>query len=400
MAQTNAVIRLVDGRLAWYPPGAGAAPRWLDQDGPREELRAALSQRRLNLCFAAPGADVRLLSMPVSATERRHIARSLPFTLEDDVGQAIEDLHFASCPAGPGLLAVAVCARRCMDSWRELLADFAGVARWLPEPLLLPWRQGEWCLLLEGDRALVRTSACTGFAAERDLLEPLLAAQLRAAQPPRAVIVYGSDQQADTQLLPEAVRELVQWRRGDLHTAMLVSEGGVNLNLLQGDYAQRLPLGRWWREWRAVAAVFAGAFALQLAASYADYRALSAENLALRTAVQDSYRRAFPQGQVVDAEKQLRRQLDALRGTGYSTGFVSLVEPVGAALAAMPGASISTINYNDKADEMRLNIVAADFEGVERLRSRINEAGLDAVMENSSAQGTEVRARLRVGKRS
>jgi type II secretory pathway component PulL len=49
---------------------------------------------------------------------------------------------------------------------------------------------------------------------------------------------------------------------------------------------------------------------------------------------------------------------------------------------------------------MRLNIVAVDFEGVEKLRSRINEAGLEAVMESSSTQGKRVSARLRVKKRS
>ena len=56
---------------------------------------------------------------------------------------------------------------------------------------------------------------------------------------------------------------------------------------------------------------------------------MTAENLALRGAVQDSYRKAFPKGAVVDAEKQLRRQLDALRGTGQSSGFVSLMERIG-----------------------------------------------------------------------
>lgn len=47
-----------------------------------------------------------------------------------------------------------------------------------------------------------------------------------------------------------------------------------------------------------------------------------------------------------------------------------------------------------------MNIVAADFEAVERVRSDINKAGLEAVMESSSAQGDKVRARLRVGDRS
>ena len=321
--------------------------------------------------------------------------------IEEEVATDIEELNFAHCALDRESIAVAVCARERMDAWRDLLVDFPGVAQWLPEPLLLPWREGEWCLVVEGDTLILRCGPCDGFTIERDMLAPVLAALLAERDKPDAVVVYGTDQDADTALLPEALQSRVQWRRGNLYTAMLIADSGASkLNLLQGSYAPRLPLGRWWRQWRAVAACFAIAFALQLAALYADYRNLSAENIALRTAVQDSYRVAFPRGQVVDPEKQLRRQLDALRGTAQSSGFVSLVEQVGTAVAGMPNTSIATINYNDKADEMRMNILAADFEGVERLRSRINEAGLEAVMESSSAQGDQVRARLRVGKRS
>jgi type II secretory pathway component PulL len=49
---------------------------------------------------------------------------------------------------------------------------------------------------------------------------------------------------------------------------------------------------------------------------------------------------------------------------------------------------------------MRLNIVAADFDAVERVRADINRAGLVAEMESSSADGARVRARLRVGDKS
>ena len=55
------------------------------------------------------------------------------------------------------------------------------------------------------------------------------------------------------------------------------------------------------------------------------------------------------------------------------------------------------MNYTDRGNEMRLNIVATNFETVEIIREGLNTAGLDAIMESSSAQGDGVRARLRVG---
>ncbi|MDZ7784496.1 MAG: type II secretion system protein GspL [Halioglobus sp.] len=399
--QHVAIIRLIGDRLAWYAPGGSEEPRWLDDDSAAADLRALLAQRRSAVCFAAPGADVRLLSIPVTPAEKKHIDKSLPYALEEQVAEDIEELHFAHCALDKNVLGVAICAREKMAEWGERLADFPGINRWVPEPLVLPWQPGEWCVVLEGDTAIVRCGSCSGFSIERDMAPALLESVLEEGDPPQAVIVYGAEQQADLGLLPGTLRDVAQWRAGNLYAALLLADAGdANLNLLQGAYAARLPLGRWWRYWRPVAATFAIALLVQLAALYADYRNLQAQNENLRAAVQESYRKAFPRGQVVDAEKQLRRQLDALRGTSQSTGFVSLIERVGAAVAGEPDTSIATINYNDRSGEMRMNISAADFEGVEDLRRRINEAGLEAVMESSSAQDDRVRARLRVAKRS
>jgi len=397
----TAVVRLVAGRLAWYPPGAGVEPRWLEDETARGDLLATLANRRIAVCFAVPGADARLLVQRVAPEEKKHLDRSLPFALEEQVAEDVDDLHFASCPLQGEEYAVAITSREKMDAWQSLLADLPGIRTWVPEPLLLPWRAGEWCLVLEGPTAIVRCGQCGGFSVERDLLTAMLRAVAAEGDAPEAVVVYGADQDADTALLPEDLRERVQWRRGNLCAALMLSDAGtVKLNLLQGAYAPRLPLAQWWRQWRAVAAAFAAAFILQIAATYADYHALSEQNLALRGAVEASYRKAFPSGQVVDAEKQLQRQLDALGGTAQGSGFVSLMARVGGAVAGLPGTSISTINYSDKGDEMRLNIVAADFEGVETLRSRIIDAGLDAEMESSSTRGDRVNARLRVKDRS
>ncbi len=366
-----------------------------------EDLLATLADRRHRVCFGVPGADARLLVQPVAPEEKKHLSKSLPFMLEEQVAADVDNLHFAYCPLEEGDYAVAITAQERMDDWQALLADLPGIQSWLPEPLLLPWQAGEWCLVIEGEVAIVRFGRCGGFTVERDLASAMLEGVAGEHGEPQAIVIYGSDQDADTTLVPERLQELVQWRRGNLCAALMLSDSGeVNLNLLQGEYAPRLPLGRWWRQWRAVAAAFGVAVVLHMAATYADYRQLTQQNLALRGAVEQSYRKAFPKGAVVDAEKQLRRQLDALGGSGQGSGFVSLMERVGGAISASPGTRIATINYSDKDDEMRLNITAADFEGVERLRSRIDDAGLEAVMESSSQRGERVSARLRVTNRS
>jgi general secretion pathway protein L len=396
--QQTVIIRQLDGRLAWYPPGCGDQPTWLDDAAAREQLAAVLAEQRGNACFAAPGEELSLQSVAISPEERRHFVGSLPFMLEEQLATDVDELHFVSQPQDKLNFAVAICSQQQMSQWQLLLADFPGVNRWTPEPLLLPWSAGEWCLVLEQGRCIARTGACTGFSIEAALLPVLLASELQESGTPSAVVVYGSDQDKDLALLPESLQSLAQWRRGGFNSALMVAgDAAEALNLRQGEYSPQLPIGKWWRQWRSVAALLIAAFVAQLLATYVDYRQLQQENLSLRTAVQDSYRTANPRGAVVDAEKQLRRQLESLRGSGQTSGFVSLVDRVSQVLADQPGTAIASINYNERGGEMRLNIQAASFDAVEAIRQGINRAGLRAEMESSSAKGDGVRARIRVG---
>lgn len=395
--QNVAVIRRVDGLLAWYPPGSSDGARVLDTESEQEALRLAIRERQIRPVFAVPGDQARLLRLTVSAEERRHLGKSLPFMLEEELATDVTELHFAAQALEKLDYAVAICAVEDMATYRDQLSHYPDINQWLPEPLLLPWQEGEWCLVLEGDWAIVRTGHCEGFSVEREMLGALLQAALGTNAGPDTVVVYGQDQAGDTALLPEGLRDRVQWRAGDLYAALLIApEPNPALNLRQGAFARRLPLQRWWRQWQVAATLFGVAFAVHLLATYLDYRQLQQQNITLRTAVQESYRKAYPKGAVVDAEKQLKRQLAALSGSSQGSGFVRLMEQVGAVVAASKGTSIVSINYSDKADEVRLNIVATDYGAVEQVRAGIVEAGLQAVMESSSAQGDEVRARLRV----
>jgi len=76
---------------------------------------AAVAQQRLATCFAVPGADVRLVQLQLSAEERKHIGKSLPFMLEERVAADIDQLHFASAPIDRLELAVALCSTHRMQ---------------------------------------------------------------------------------------------------------------------------------------------------------------------------------------------------------------------------------------------------------------------------------------------
>ncbi|MCX2981049.1 type II secretion system protein GspL [Halieaceae bacterium IMCC14734] len=394
----SAVVRIIDDELFWYPPGANAEPRPLSDESQAQQLRLVLQGKRAPVIFAVPGGDLCLREFHFTAAERRHIRKSLPFLLEAEFANDAEDLHVAAQPVAKLSLAVASCAHRCMQDWLERLQAFAGITQWQPEPLLLPWREGEVTVVNEGHMAIVRSGHCTGFSVEPEMLATMLAALPQETV--TAVIIYGQDQQGDTELIPVELREKVQWRKGGFAAALMLS-GDVSprLNLRQQEYGISLPLRQWWQQWRWPVILLGSAFSLQVAASYVDYSQLEAENLKLRGQIQSAYRDVNPRGAIVDPEKQLNRQLTELRGSGGSSNFVSLLESVGAVIQSQQGTQLATINYSSKLGEVRVTLLAPDFKAVESVRSQLASAGLEAEMENSNAQGEQVRARLRVGRK-
>ncbi|MEQ8514697.1 MAG: type II secretion system protein GspL, partial [Chromatocurvus sp.] len=285
-----------------------------------------------------------------------------------------------------------------LQRWQDALADLPRIESWTPEPLLLPWRSGEWCLAFDGDRVILRSGERSGTAVETALLPVYLSALLANAGAPEVLIVYGHDRSAELAALPDSLADCVQWRSGGFAAALWLFDGAQALpSLLQGSYAPRLPLERWALQWRWPAAAIAAAVVLQLAATWTDYLRLREDNRALRTAIEERYREINPRGALVDPETQLRRQLDALTGSVQGGGFSRMLETVGGVIAAQRGTGVASINYNQRGGDMRLGITAPDFGAVERIREALTEAGVEAVLENSATAGDGVRARLRVG---
>jgi type II secretion system protein L len=378
------VICLRDGQLMLWRAGAAAAVPVV----PDVELPA-------DVMFAAPGDQLRLLTLEVTPEEAKHLRKSLPFMLEDALIEDVATLQFAHQRIVEHCYRVAICRRSAMQDWQSLVDAQVGVSMpYVAEPMLLPWQEGEWTLLFDETGVLLRDSENTGTRIETELLTLLLS----SAEPaPESLVVYGHDRESALSSIPADWHSKVQWRQGGFGTALLLTtHPAAALDLRQGDFAPRLPIARWWLQWRHVAAAAAAALLIQFGADFAEFQQLSAQNTQLRSAIQASYRRANPKGAVVDVEKQLDRQLQSLAAVSGGVPFMPLLKRLSDVLAASEGVSLTTLNYSGAAREMRLNIMAPDYAAVEGLRNRLAAAQLNATLESSSAANGQVRARLRL----
>ncbi|GAB5414797.1 MAG: GspL family type II secretion system protein XcpY [Congregibacter sp.] len=412
MSANLSIIFLREERLHWAPVGVAARAdevQDLAEPATVARLREALAVDDHRVVFAAPGADVRLFDMPVSREEKRHLDQALPFALEERLTDDIASLHFAKVALDDESFGVAVASLEKMHRWREQLDSILSGAPdtefarrlservlWLPEQLLLPWQEGEWLICRDGDEVILRFGRCAGTRIEHALLEVLLRS-LAQEKRPEKVVFYGVDETADRALMSEFSDEPIDWRRGDfLAAAMLLGDLAHIPRLDQGDFAPSLPFARWWTLWKGVAAALLVALGVHLVGGWLELSRLEDANLALRAETEAVYRALNPRGVLQDPERQLQRQLDALKGSSSSGSFLPLLDPLAQQLAAQDGVVLGNLNYSGSNGQIRVSLLAKDFAQVEQIRAGLVERGLDATLDNSSRSGQGVRARLRL----
>ncbi|MFT5578302.1 MAG: general secretion pathway protein L [Paraglaciecola psychrophila] len=394
------------GNFEWQSIGAATSTPVVG-DGERLAEALASGQRSMLL---APGKGISFRQLDFDTAERKILAQTVPYALEDELIDNVDSLHFALAPAADNTVDVAIVARDHVDHWLSCLADEPlELQQLIPELYVIPRRAECWSLLLTGDHWTVRSGPQQGLTVAATTAP--LALQLlldESQQLPEALDIFGAgdDQQAVLIKLPELLRGISHFRDEDYWAMAAQAAVGTArsapvdvfapINLLQGDYAPRLPWAKWWSSWRITLWLLLAAIVVGLGSSYSKVAVLEQRNIELRQQIEAVYRRAIPRGAVLDAEKQLQRKVSALQGDSGS-GFIVLLDQIGAVLAASKGLTLQSLNYSGGQSEVRITLLADDFVSVEKARAALEARGLSAELSGSSTQGNKTRARLKIG---
>lgn len=356
------------------------------QRGPLADLSSQSDGARQIL--VAPSEAVTLHRLALPSRKRSTWARVVPFALEDYLVEDIETLHFALGGAvDGGYLPVAVVDRILLSAWLETCdqADLTPAAV-VPDPLLLPWQNDEWSVLLEARRALVRTGRWEGFATERDNLALLLAQALAEAgeTKPRCLRVWGAPAtelaETEVELSPEdtPIEPLALFASG--------YQPATVLNLLQGGYSRQAHWGRWLRPWRAAAALAGMALLVQIAGQVYDHWRLQREVTALRTEIERTFKDALPEAtRIVNPKVQMETRLRELAPSGGS-GFLELLYQGAQPLAHFPNVTLRGLGYRD--GQLDLALEGGDPAVLDRLRQQFErQPGLRMDMRTTQREG-------------
>ena len=341
----------------------------------------------------APGEAVILHPITAPSRKRSTWARAVPYALEDQVVEDIEALHFVSGTALDGdRLPVAVVGHTTVRAWLDT-CDQQGLspAAIVPEPLLLPWQDGDWSVLLDNRRAVVRLGRWDGFATDRDTLGLMLAQALTEAgdHKPRRLRLWGAGAaELSEPAVTELERSVETGPAEPLDLFAATYQPGATLNLLQGPHGRQAQWGRWLRPWRAAAAL-AGLWLLaQGGAHLYEHWRLGRELVALGAEMERVYKDAVPGStRIVNPKAQLEARLRELRPSGASGGaLLELLTLGGRPLAGFPDVALRGFNYRD--GQLDLSLQGGSPAVLDQLRQQLNrQPGLQAEIRTTQREG-------------
>jgi general secretion pathway protein L len=378
------------GAALWSATGG-----YRDISAPLAELAAQTTNCRV-IVFV-PAADVRLATVDIPARSPQKVLQAAPYALEEQIAEDVETLHFAigsRLPAGG--YPIAVVARARMSAWLDQLVEHGIHADALvPEQLALPWTSDDRVHLIEDKGTLIaRTAAFQSFSCVADDL-PIY---LQIADPDNRyalrVFVTPASSPDFTQLGRPV--ELLPGHRSALEVLVKHWREQDSINLLQGVYSQRQQMDRVWGPWRLAAGLAAAWLVLALLV-----QGLQAYKFHRATVEQDAhnvqrYQTLFPDEQrIVDLATQAEQKLATLRSGGATNGVMRLLEPVAAAMTAVPGLAIQNLQFRDGA--IYLSLTGRDLQTLEHLRAWFGEhpgTALEVQSANSGSDGVQIRLKL------
>lgn len=354
-----------------------------------EEL-SSLSQYsdQRSVSVLLPGSDVLLREVAIPEGAARQFSSMLPFIVEDDLAQDVDDLHIVILKKTNKTAQVAIVEHQKMVNWVEQLSE-AGIQtkRFLPDVLALPFHQDGTTMVELNQQWLLRFSEYQGAIAESEWLPMLLeglvtnsAKSLSDTEEAENEDVEGSKSYvlhsyspceinvANTKHIEEAPELVMQ----------LLAEGALSskVNLLSGKYRPQSSWRKHWRIWQKVILAFGLVTVAFVAQHITEVQKLEQHSIALRTESERIFRDIFPGKRKIPTVSYLKSQMKneeaRLQGGSGGDDLLAWMAELAPYLAKVPQVKLQSLKFDGKRDELRLQASASDFPYFEKLTSELS----------------------------
>ncbi len=318
-----------------------------------------------------PAADVALRQVSLPSKPNRQLLQAIPFMLEEELAEDIEQLVVALGPLQQDangqagyVQSVAVVRRDLLQQWLEQLQQ-AGffVEKMLPDALCLPCDNDISAAAVQlGHDWLLRSGPWQACVVESSWWPIFL--KLQALPTLHSYSPWPSDIAQPHHIAP-----------AELPLALLAQ--GLpqqSFNLLQGEFQPRRQVSAWRQKWQTPLVMAASTAILYVAVTGVEGWQTQQRAQQVKQQAIQLYKQQFPGERVVNLNAQLKKKLANVGQVEQSfTDYLLQVQPL---LAREKDMRLLNLRYDNSKRELKLQAEAADFQSFERLKTQLQQQGL------------------------
>ncbi|MFA0551100.1 type II secretion system protein GspL [Vibrio lentus] len=352
---------------------SGELSSWeqLDELTPYAEKRSCIALLPGNECL------IKRVEIPKGAA--RQFDSMLPFLLEDEVAQDIEDLHLTILDKDTSHATVCGVDREWLKHALELFREANIIFRKvLPDTLAVPFEEQGISALQIDQHWLLRQGHYQAVSISEAWLPMFLQSDW---------VVAGEEKQATTIFSYTAMpsddvqqQSGVEWQAKPAELVMsLLSQQAItsSVNLLTGTFKTKSSFSKYWRVWQKVAIAACLLVAVIVTQQVLKVQQYEAQAEAYRAESERIFRAVLPGKQRIPTISYLKRQMNdeakKYGGSGEGDSLLGWLALLPETLGQVKSIEVESIRYDGNRSEVRLQAKSSDFQHFETARVKLEE---------------------------
>ncbi|MEC7309998.1 type II secretion system protein GspL [Vibrio crassostreae] len=352
---------------------SGELSSWeqLDELTPYAEKRSCIALLPGNECL------IKRVEIPKGAA--RQFDSMLPFLLEDEVAQDIEDLHLTILDKDSTHATVCGVDRewlkQALDLFREANIIFRKV---LPDTLAVPFEEPGIGALQIDQHWLLRQGNYQAVSISEAWLPMFLQSDWVVAddeEQATTIFSYTAMPSEDVQQQSGA-----NWQAKPAELVMsLLSQQAITsgVNLLTGTFKTKSSFSKYWRVWQKVAIAACLLVAVIVTQQVLKVQQYEAQAQAYRMESERIFRAVLPGKQRIPTVSYLKRQMNdeakKYGGSGDGESLLGWLALLPETLGQVKSIEVESIRYDGNRSEVRLQAKSSDFQHFETARVKLEE---------------------------
>lgn len=362
---------------------------------------AAKASLHHHVTVVLPGEDVLFLTAEVPGKNNQRIRQAVPYVLEDNVIDDVDNLYFAiqqsAISNSASLYDVSIINKEYFEfvvSQLETMGLHADVM--IADYWLLPDSN---TLFHDGKRVIFNGST-QKFSFP---LESKINLKDYGVPDEQTIKLIDCGNESDENYYANQLIDYpdVKKERCDGHPLLCFvknSEINKGINLLQGAYKKKKNWSHTVKVWMPAAALFLVWLSVQGTAFIINYISLSKQNTDLNTEIVKIYKATFPESRkIIDAKIQMQQKLNELKKRKGQSGrsFSEMLSGSASVFAKTAELKIKTLRYYDGRINLELQI--GSLQALDKLKRQLSkENGYQVDIQNASSGKEKVTARLQI----